>query len=494
MPYEPQPSTSVPPATTAPIAPPQFDLATLVSTILQTIQPQLDKIEAHTPKFDAITPRLDLMQSQIQSLGQSEESLMPSASSLPPFDESNPWRSALRAPRQNNMLTIEGLGTRPMSDFEVFPPNGVFPHVYVRLSQSASIREDKVPKETVIFPLNKAQGLLMQSLKDGKCDNTRMLPFKGNLTIFTTPTDLPNPFATKVLEAAQQAFKDDKEGPALKEEDLTSLLFPADSEGWQNVSATFTAGKLSPDCFSQQFNENLPKLTDGLINKAFEARSRLARTLHSFTLAKYLMSRHPEFDMLKVLVKSMVTSLRKDMTDFMLVRKTCRKHLFLLAEVRHEPTKLINAPVWGVELFPTELVKESVDNAAKLNLSLRRRWGMYDKRKFTEGSGPQPKNKRFKKDKFRPNKNQQPQSQLQKDQTDVAVSSSQSPVFNPVYEGNSASFRNTGFSQQRGGRGRAGRGRGRFYYFQHRGQGSQRHGSQRRGGPQGRGNKTEQAQ
>ena len=212
--FEPQASTSVPPAITAPIPPPQFDWSSLVSTILQSIQPQLDK-----------------MQSQIQSLGQSEESLMPSASSLPPYDESNPWRSALRAPCQNNMLTIEGIGTRPMSDFEVFPPNGVFPHVYVRLSQSASIREDKVPKETVLFPVNKAQGLLMQLLKKGKCDNTKMLPFKGNLTIFTTPSDLPNPFATKMLEAAEQAFKDDKEGAALKEEDLTSLLFPADSEG-----------------------------------------------------------------------------------------------------------------------------------------------------------------------------------------------------------------------------------------------------------------------
>ena len=312
--------------------------------------------------------------------------------------------------------------------------------------------------------------------------------------MFTTPADLPNPFATKVLEAAQQAFKEDKEGAALKEEDLTSLLFPADSEGWQNVSSTFSAGKLSPDCFSQQFNENLPKLTEGLINKEFEARSRLARTLHTFTLAEYMMSRDPEYDMLKVLVKSMVTSLRKDMTDFMLVRKACRKHLFLLAEVRHEPTRLINAPVWGVELFPTDLVKEAIDNAAKLNLSLRRRWGMYDKRKFTEGSGPQPKNKRFRKGSFRPAKSQQTRPQAQKEQTDVAVPSSQSPAFNPVYEGHNTSFRNTGFAQQRGGRGRAGRGRGRFYHFQHRGRGSQRRGSQRRGVSRGRGSKADQTQ
>ena len=223
-------------------------------------------------------------------------------------------------------------------------------------------------------------------------------------------------FATKVLEAAQQAFTEDKEGAPLKEEDLTSLLFPADSEGWENVATTFSVGKLSPDCFSQQFNENLPRLTEGLINKEFEARTRLARTLHSFTMAELLMSREPGIDMLKVLVKSMVTSLRKDMTDFMLIRKACRKHLFLSAEVRHEPTRLINGPVWGVNLFPTELVREAIDNAAKLNLSLRRRWGMFEKRKFTEGAGPQPKNKRFKRGSFRPNRNQQPQTQTQQGQ------------------------------------------------------------------------------
>ena len=472
--FEPQPSGSGPPVIQTNPPAPQFDMNSMVATILQSIQPQLDRL-----------------QSQIQSLGRSEEALMPPVSSLPPFDESNPWRSALRAPCQNNMLTIEGVGTRPLTDFEVFPPNGVFPNVYVRLSQSASIREDKVPKETVLYPVNKAQGLLIQLLKRGNCLNTKMIPTKGNLTIFTTPSDFPNPFATKMLEAAEQAFKDDKEGPALKEEDLTSLLFPADSEGWKNVAATFTGSKLSPDCFSQQFNESLPKLTDGLINKEFDVRSRLARTLHTFTLTEYLMSLYPELDMLKIIVKSMCASLRKDLTDFMLVRKTCRKHLFLLAEVRHEPTKLINAPVWGVHLFPPAMVQEAVDNAAKMNLSLRRRWGMFEKRKFTEGSGPQPKNKKYKKDK---QGNQQSQ-QAQKPQSDVAVSSTQSPAYNPAYEGNAYSFRARGYYQQRGGRrGGYGRGRGRFYHFQHRGRASQRRGAQRRGGARGRGSHSEQSQ
>ena len=207
------------------------------------------------------------------------------------------------------------------------------------------------------------------------------------------------------------------------------------------------------------------------------------------------MSRRPEDDILKVIVKSMVTSLREDLTEYAFLRKACRKHLFLLAEVRHEPTRLINASVWGSKLFPDNLVKEAIDNAAKLNLNLRRRWGMVEKRKFTEGSGPQPKNKRFRRGSFHPGKaqqSQQPQFQAPRDQAEVATTSFQSPAFNPLYEGHSTTFR-AAYNQRRGGRGRAGRGRGRSFSFQHRGRG-QRRGAQRRGAYRGRGNRQEQAQ
>ena len=85
------------------------------------------------------------------------------------------------------------------------------------------------------------------------------------------------------------------------------------------------------------------------------------------------MSRDPNYDLLKVLVKSMVCSLRHDLFDFMQARRACRKHVFQAAEVCHEPTCLINGPIWGVNLFPTDLVKEAIENASKLNLSLRNR-------------------------------------------------------------------------------------------------------------------------
>ena len=218
--------------------------------------------------------------------------------------------------------------------------------------------------------------------------------------MFMTPRDLPNPFATNILEAVQLASLEDKPALALKEEDFTSLLFPGGSEGWEDVASTFSVGKLSVDCFSQQFNENLPKLPDGLITKEFDTRTRLARSLNTFTLAEYMISRDPGYDLLKVLVSSMVTNLKNDLVDFIQARRACRKHVFLSATIRHEPNRLITGPIWGVNLFPTPLVREAIDNTSSSNLSLRRRWGMQEKRKFSEGSGPQPKNKRQKKGSF----------------------------------------------------------------------------------------------
>ena len=74
--------------------------------------------------------------------------------------------------------------------------------------------------------------------------------------MFTTPKDIPNPFSMKVLEAVMEAIAEDKPSPALKEEEFTSLLFPTDSKGWADVVPTFSVGRLSLDCCSQQFNES----------------------------------------------------------------------------------------------------------------------------------------------------------------------------------------------------------------------------------------------
>ena len=68
--------------------------------------------------------------------------------------------------------------------------------------------------------------------------------------MFPTLKDMPNPFSSKVLEAVLQALLEDKPSPAMKEEEFTSFLFPADSEAWADVASTFSVGKLAVDCCS----------------------------------------------------------------------------------------------------------------------------------------------------------------------------------------------------------------------------------------------------
>ena len=368
------------------------DLATEMSSTVQTLEEKFDS------KVNALANNLS-----DRKPGDSPSPDMPPTDSLPDFEPQNPWRSARYAPFSAGMLTIEGIGTRPISDFERYPPEGRLPYCFVRLSQEASVREDRVPKETVIYPRERAQTCLMQEMKEAECVNSRLLPYKGNLTMFQTHPDMPNPVATKVLEAVNQAILEDKPSTPLKEEESTSFLFPGDSPAWENVTQTFSNGKLQPDCASVQFNEDLPKIPDSLLKAEFETRTRLARTLHSFTLAEMSSIKYPDLDVFKVLSKSMVQSLRQDLADFALARRRCRKHVLRNAMIRHEPTKLINGIIWGINLFPNDLVRETIDAATSANQSLRTRWDLSFKRKSQEDSGPQPKNNPRKKQ--RPNYN-----------------------------------------------------------------------------------------
>ena len=179
------------------------------------------------------------------------------------------------------------------------------------------------------------------------------------------------------------------------------------------------------------------------------------------------MLRDSQYDMLKV------CSLPHDLYDFGVVQRNCRKHVLHAVQIRHEPSRLINGTIWGPNLFPAELVKEAIDNAARLNTTLRTRWGLQDKRKSTEESGPQPKNKRARRAFYRGAQNQRavlpvsfPAStgssagQPPKGQQHLFLvpGPQQSPAFIPAYEGQSLSFRMAGFHPYRGGRGRGGGG------------------------------------
>ena len=103
------------------------------------------------------------------------------------------------------------------------------------------------------------------------------------------------------------------------------------------------------------------------------------------------MLQHEEIEALKVLVKSMVSSIKQDLLDFALARRSCRQHVFKSALIKHEPMKLIDSPIWGPNLFPAQWVQDTLAAAAAANQCLRDRWGLSSKRKSQEGHGPQSK-------------------------------------------------------------------------------------------------------
>ena len=95
----------------------------------------------------------------------------------------------------------------------------------------------------------------------------------------------------------------------------------------------------------------LYRLPENLIRAEFEARLRLQRTLHSCTALEMAIMQNPDIDMMKVVMKSLLTSLRKDLPDFMTARRDCRRHVLQNATNRHDPKRLIKASLWGDQLF-----------------------------------------------------------------------------------------------------------------------------------------------
>ena len=160
------------------------ELQEMMETILATITPKLDQLSASmTDQFDRVRSRQDsfvtwqqAFEARLTDLATDQSAApasetsstaepMPPTDSWPEFDPGNPWRSARFAPISRGLLTIEGVGTRPLKDFERYPPDADLPYCYVRLHPDATVREDRVPKETVLFSREGAQATFVQSAK-----------------------------------------------------------------------------------------------------------------------------------------------------------------------------------------------------------------------------------------------------------------------------------------------------------------------------------------
>ncbi|XP_068226592.1 uncharacterized protein [Palaemon carinicauda] len=345
------------------------------SKIVSEMQAKMDTM------FSNIGQRLGALEQGAPERVQS--SLIPDASKLPPFTKNNPWRMALHSPFSDGMLTLEGLGTRPLEDFEFFPPGLAFPfHGYARLTEDALVRLDKVPKETVIFPKEQAQSVWARFLNDIGCTNTMLTPYKSSFTMFLMDKNTVTPCVNKVAELAFQYALEEKPLPPIREVDPISLLLPSGIECWDNVHTTFTSGKLTADCASVMFSERLPRLPESLIKQEYDSRLRVGRTLNLATSTESIALTYDTESIFKSLNKATLQSLYFDLYDFAIAKRRCRKHVLAEATIRHEPNKLIRSSCWGSNLFPEDLVEEVLAEATRVNQSLKARWGLTPKRKY----------------------------------------------------------------------------------------------------------------
>ncbi|XP_064100400.1 uncharacterized protein LOC135211154 [Macrobrachium nipponense] len=382
------------------------------TNILHQVNSLGSLVSSVVARFEEVFKRLGAQDSLIAGLRQEsavpapssslvQAHSMPDGSTLPPFHPGNLWRVANFAPFVNGMLTIEGCGTRRLEDFEFFPEGLQPPFIgYVRLTEAALVREDKVPKETVILSRDQAQQTWIRSLEEWNCSNTRVTVFKSPFTMFTTDDENPLPFTSKVAELTLQAVTREEPMPQLRETDPTSLLLPGREDLWEDLPATFSVGKLKPDCAITLFSERLPKLSDALIQAEFDAKTRLARSLNSLVMTETAAREYAQEPLLKVIAKSLLLGMQCDLYDFAVARRNCRKHVLSEATIRHEPNKLLASSIWGADLFPASAVNEVQSEASRLNQSIILRWGIPFKRKSE--SSPSSFRARKRQRKFQP--------------------------------------------------------------------------------------------
>ena len=400
-----------------------------------------------------------------------------SAKDLPRCSADNPWRYCQFAPLVgDDSIFLEGLGNRLVSDLEFFPNYQAYPECWARLKDGA-VREDTIPKETILYDFQKAQDFTVRVIKAVGGENTGVTAFDKKKATFLANKEQAFCFASKGFDALQRAWLEDKPCPSLEECRPTSLLLPQDGNRWQDVQHTFASCKLASDCAQKQFQERLPLLSDVLIKKELEARERLAASMHHQCMLEASISTYKENEIFKVLAKSHLGTFNKDLHAFAMVRRECRRFVLRFAKVRHEPNRLIDSRIWGKNLFPDDIVEEIMAKAAQENRNLLDKWdaGFQGKRKSSPGQGPQPK--RLKKSKGKQGRfpTQPPQPAYQPPQQPPPSTSLHptaaplfpSPAYNPGYERShlqsshyAQDYGIPGFVPNRGGNFR-GRGRGR---------------------------------
>ena len=348
---------------------------------------QIPQVEGFSPQMAAAFAQLAASIKSIQSdMSALKASANPSTSKttevipldprqLPDCTPQNPWKFCSIVPISEGFLLFAD-GNRPIQDLEFWPSFSAYPACYARLNAEAEKRDDIVPKESIILEYGTAQKMAVREFKAAKCTNTGITAFEKKKASFTTPDTFPLKFTQKAWEAVEKALVDGKPLPTLEECRPLSLALPCPKASWTDIHQTFSVGKLPNNIAQKQFNEQLPLLSEAMLKRELDARERLASVLSHQVTLEILNENYSESDLFALLAKQHLPTLLRALYDFGLSRRECRRHVMQFSKVRHEPQRLIDSSIWGKDLFPDDLVKEIMDQAAKENRNLTDKWGI----------------------------------------------------------------------------------------------------------------------
>ena len=433
-----------------------------------------------TPDFSAMFHTMQQMQSQLLSLQEEikRERSTPSTSyecplysDLPKDHPELPWSHGLSVRLADGLYLLDKEKPRPISELQFCGDSNRFPHCWVRVAPWAPPRVDSVPKETVLFPYQKAQDRIVELVQKSGFTQTQLTLITSNKAMFQASGDRIFPFASKVFSSVEKALLEEKPCPTLEEHKRTSMLLPNDSEAWKCVGETFSVGKLAPEVGAKQLQENLPYLFDTIIKEEYEARMRLSNSLSFQTLLETCIDSvtvDPRENIFSCLAKQHSGVLKDDLYAFGMARRACRKHVLRNAKVRHEPSKLIDASIWGKDLFPEDVVSEVRAQAMRESKTLIEKWDATVKRQQQGQGGRFSKKRKSRPAKKYPQRQQQQQQQQQQHQQQQqnpqpqGTSQQQSPAFVSKREEKKSSYnprRGKGKQPFRGGRGGKGKGK-----------------------------------
>ena len=378
-------------------------------------------------------------------------SKLPPASSLPLCESSNPWIEGTRvAKTEDGYYVLPGIGVKHGDDLVFLPNKDEFPDVWIRLHKDLVEKDDIIINETLLYPHDKAQASYRRLIRKSNATSSQVGISGKKTSIYSAPKDMVFPYADKIFMAAKVAWREDKgKFPSLKEFDAVSMLCPTSTDDWKECAQTFKPCRLGNDAARTQLGENVHLIPIKNLKEEYEARLALAQALSTQSMLEFSVhlnntaikelkpvpgaekteeSLRVAAEMSRLSAKQHIQQFATALFRFGEARRACRKAAFVSAKVRHEPERLINASIWGENLFPDNMVKEIREQAAKADKSLLSKWGMPsfgNKRRNSQGNMGYP----AKRKKFNPR---------------YTVLPYESPVYNSRYENRDTAFRPPG--------------------------------------------------